>query len=158
MTFRLQSCGGEIFPVPLATAVKFGTLRTLLETVADFGPDFDEILPLPNVDSASLRTLIDWARESASLKLDKPSRLLDLVLAANFLHAPEVVDSACLQISALVSNKSAEELRVALGLESDLLEETHPPCDEAHNSRYGRTRSTLEDQVLVGWSPKLNHL
>ena len=142
MTLRLQSCDGQVFSVPVSEAKKFGTIRNMLENLSQSGTDFDEILPLPNVDSSTLKTLIDWSGESDTLKLDENSRLLDLVMAANYLDVPKLVDLGCQQISSLIRGKSAEEMKKAFGLKSCIAEETLAFHVVPLNDRFGIILST----------------
>ena len=146
MTLRLQSCDGQVFSVPVSEAKKFGTIRNMLENLSQSGTevftDFDEILPLPNVDSSTLKTLIDWSGESDTLKLDENSRLLDLVMAANYLDVPKLVDLGCQQISSLIRGKSAEEMKKAFGLKSGIAEETLAFHVVALNNRFGTILSS----------------
>ena len=142
MTLRLQSCDGQVFSVPVSEAKKFGTIRNMLENLSQSGTDFDEILPLPNVDSSTLKTLIDWSGESDTLKLDENSRLLDLVMAANYLDVPKLVDLGCQQISSLIRGKSAEEMKKTFGLKSGIAEETLAFHVVPLNDRFGTILSS----------------
>ena len=144
MTLRLQSCDGQVFSVPVSEAKKFGTIRNMLENLSQSGTDFDEILPLPNVDSSILKTLIDWSGESDTLKLDENSRLLDLVMAANYLDVPKLVDLGCQQISSLIRGKSAEEMKKTFGLKSGIAEETLAFHVVPLNDRFGIILSSIK--------------
>jgi S-phase kinase-associated protein 1 len=57
---KLQSADGEIFDTDVNIAKCSGTIKTMLE---DLGMDEgeDEVVPLPNVNSAILRKVIQWA-------------------------------------------------------------------------------------------------
>ena len=58
-TIRLQSSDGEVFPVEIEIAKQSVTIKTMLE---DLGIDEDEeeIVPLPNVNAAILKRVINW--------------------------------------------------------------------------------------------------
>jgi len=58
-TIRLQSSDGEVFPVDIEIAKQSVTIKTMLE---DLGIDEDEeeIVPLPNVNAAILKRVINW--------------------------------------------------------------------------------------------------
>ena len=59
---NLGSSDGEIFPVSEDVARQFGTIRTMLENLGEENISRDSNLPLPNVDSETMRILIDWAK------------------------------------------------------------------------------------------------
>ena len=58
-SIKLQSSDGEIFPVDVEIAKQSVTIKTMLE---DLGIDEDEeeIVPLPNVNAAILKRVINW--------------------------------------------------------------------------------------------------
>ncbi|KAH6928176.1 hypothetical protein HPB50_012389 [Hyalomma asiaticum] len=59
-TIKLLSSDGDVFPVSAAVAKVSLTIGAILE---DLGIDDDEeeIIPLPNVTSATLKKIIEWA-------------------------------------------------------------------------------------------------
>merc|ERR1711976_792201 len=56
----LQSSDGEVFPVDVGIAKQSVTIKTMLE---DLGMDDDdeEVVPLPNVNAAILKKVIQWS-------------------------------------------------------------------------------------------------
>lgn len=56
---RLQSLDGEVFEVDVEIAKQSVTIKTMLE---DLGVDDDEeeAIPLPNVNAAILKKVIQW--------------------------------------------------------------------------------------------------
>merc|ERR1712048_621191 len=59
-TIKLQSSDGEVFPVDVEIAKQSVTIKTMLE---DLGMDEEdeEVVPLPNVNAAILKKVIQWA-------------------------------------------------------------------------------------------------
>jgi len=107
-SIKLQSSDGEIFPVDVEIAKQSVTIKTMLE---DLGMDEEdeEVVPLPNVNAAILKKVIQWATyhkddpplpeddenkekrtddisswDADFLKVDQGT-LFELILAANYL-------------------------------------------------------------------------
>merc|ERR1712102_25566 len=59
-TIKLQSSDGEVFPVDVDIARQSVTIRTMLEDLG-MEEDCDEAVPLPNVNAAILKKVIEWA-------------------------------------------------------------------------------------------------
>ncbi|CAF1030438.1 unnamed protein product [Adineta steineri] len=103
---KLQSNDGDTFDVEVDIAKQSVTIKTMLE---DLGMEEEEVIPLPNVNSAILKKVIQWAthhkddppppedeenREKNTndistwdldfLKVDQGT-LFELILAANYL-------------------------------------------------------------------------
>ncbi|XP_063992910.1 S-phase kinase-associated protein 1-like [Diachasmimorpha longicaudata] len=55
---KLQSSGGEVFEVDVEIGKCSVTIKTIFE---DLGMDEEEVVPLPNVNSAILKKVIQWA-------------------------------------------------------------------------------------------------
>lgn len=107
-TIKLQSSDGEVFPVDVEIARQSVTIRTMLEDLG-MEEEEDEVVPLPNVNAAILKKVIQWATyhkddppppedeenkekrtddisswDSDFLKVDQGT-LFELILAANYL-------------------------------------------------------------------------
>ena len=107
-SIKLQSSDGEVFPVDVEIAKQSVTIKTMLE---DLGMDEEdeEVVPLPNVNAAILKKVIQWATyhkddpplpeddenkekrtddicswDADFLKVDQGT-LFELILAANYL-------------------------------------------------------------------------
>lgn len=58
-TIKLQSLDGEIFEVDVEIAKQSVTIKTMLEDLG-VDEDEDESIPLPNVNAAILKKVIQW--------------------------------------------------------------------------------------------------
>ena len=71
--------------------------------------------------SADLRDLVpSWDANFVDLKLEE---LYPLVLAANFLHVPQLLDLTCAKVCSFLKGKSTLELRKVLGIKNDYSKE-----------------------------------
>ena len=58
-SIKLQSSDGEIFPVDVEIAKQSVTIKTMLDLGMD--EEDEELVPLPNVNAAILKKVIQWA-------------------------------------------------------------------------------------------------
>ena len=116
---QLQSSDGEIFTVDVEIAKQSVTIKTMLEDLGMGNPEEEEGVPLPNVNAAILKKVIEWAQyhkndppppeddenkekrtddisswDSHFLKVEQ-STLFELILAANFLDIKPLLDLTC---------------------------------------------------------------
>ncbi|KAK9888078.1 hypothetical protein WA026_000353 [Henosepilachna vigintioctopunctata] len=126
---KLQSSDGETFEVDVEIAKCSITIKTML---LDLG--MDEVVPLPNVNSAILEKVIEWAtyhkddpppteddqnkaRRSDDisswdvdfLKVDHGT-LYKIMVAANYLDIKGLFDVTCKTFANMVKRKSEEEI------------------------------------------------
>ena len=59
-SIKLQSSDGEIFDIKVQIAKCSGTIKTMLKGLG-FDDQEDELIPLPNVNSAILHKVLQWA-------------------------------------------------------------------------------------------------
>merc|ERR1712209_188772 len=141
-TIRLQSSDGEVFPVEIEIAKQSVTIKTMLE---DLGIDEDEeeIVPLPNVNAAILKRVINWCTyhkddppppeddenkekrtddisswDSDFLKVDQGT-LFELILAANYLDIKGLLDVTCKTVANMIKGKTPEEIRKTFNIKND---------------------------------------
>lgn len=139
---KLQSSDGEIFETDVQIAKCSGTIKTMLE---DCGMDDEEeaVVPLPNVNSAILRRVLQWANyhkddpvstdddenkekrtddisswDADFLKVDQGT-LFELILAANYLDTKGLLDVTCKTVANMIKGKSPEEIRKTFNIKND---------------------------------------
>lgn len=139
---KLQSSDGEIFETDTQIAKCSGTIKTMLE---DCGMDDEEeaVVPLPNVNSAILRRVLQWAHyhkddptptdddenkekrtddisswDADFLKVDQGT-LFELILAANYLDTKGLLDVTCKTVANMIKGKSPEEIRKTFNIKND---------------------------------------
>ena len=111
---KLQSSDGEVFPVDVEIARQSVTIKTMLEDLG-MEEEEDEVVPLPNVNAAILKKVIQWSTyhkddppppeddenkekrtddisswDSDFLKVDQGT-LFELILAANYLDIKVII-------------------------------------------------------------------
>nr|CAD7430993.1 unnamed protein product [Timema monikensis] len=139
---KLQSSDGEVFDIDVEVAKCSVTIKTMLE---DLGMDDDEeeIVPLPNVNSAILKKVIQWATfhkddppppeddenkekrtddisswDADFLKVDQGT-LFELILAANYLDIKGLLDVTCKTVANMIKGKTPEEIRKTFNIKND---------------------------------------
>ena len=146
MQIKLHSSDGDNFPVDVDIAKKSVTIKTMLE---DLGIEegHEEEVPLPNVNSAILEKVIQWA---TTHKDDPPppedddkkerrtddipecckaflvveqGTLFDLILAANYLDIKGLLDVTCKTVANLIKGKTPEEIRKTFNIKNDFTPE-----------------------------------
>jgi len=137
---KLQSSDGEVFEVDVEVAKASETIKTMLE---DPGTDDDEeeVVPLPNVNAAILRKVIEWADyhkddpapeddttenrtdniptwEADFLKVDQAT-LFEIILAANYLNIKSLLEVSCKTVANMIKGKTPEEVRKQFDIKND---------------------------------------
>ena len=131
---KLRSSDSEIFEVDVEIAKMSETIKTLLEDSC-LDDDDEEPIPLPDVNAAILRKVIEWSihhkddpppaadeenREKRTediepydqefLKVDQGT-LFELILAANYLDIKGLLDVTCKTVANMIKGKTPEEIR-----------------------------------------------
>ncbi|XP_053595666.1 S-phase kinase-associated protein 1-like [Microplitis demolitor] len=136
---KLESNDNEIFEVDIKVAKMSVTIKTMLEDLG-LGDDDDEVVPLPNVNSAILKKVIEWAEyhkddppapeedqnqekrcddisvwDSDFLKVDQPT-LFAIIRAANYLDIKGLMDVTCKTVANMIKGKTPDEIRKTFNL------------------------------------------
>jgi len=139
---KLQSNDGQTFTVDVLIAKQSVTIRTMLEDLG-MEEDCDEAVPLPNVNAAILKKVIEWAEhhkndpptaeedenkekrtddisswDSTFLQVDQGT-LFELILAANYLDIKGLLDTTCKTVANMIKGKSPEEIRKTFNIKND---------------------------------------
>ena len=129
-TRRIVSSEGNVFDVELELAHHFGAFNEFLVNCSP-----EDVLELPNINSATLEKVIDWCRHYRDIRppeIEKPlrnadmsvvvppwdadfidvecERISELILAANYLDISGLLDLACAKIASLIKGKTPEEI------------------------------------------------
>jgi S-phase kinase-associated protein 1 len=140
----LTSKEGKKFKVSKKAVLKSGLIRDILE---DEDESNKEDIPLPNASSQALEKVIQYCehyKDEDPLPLEKPLSkrieelvcdfdrkflimdldvLLDLIMTANYLNIPSLLELACGKVASLLKGKSIEQLREFLGIVNDFTPE-----------------------------------
>lgn len=128
-TVIVVSDDGEEFEMPINAAKQ----STLIKSMIDEGVDVSNKVPLCNVSSATLVQVIKYCNKHAEhaendelkkwdvefLGGQKCDRLFYIVLAANYLEIPKLLDSSCQFIADMIKDKSVDEVRKFFNLKND---------------------------------------
>jgi len=145
VNIKLQSCDNEIFNVDIEVAKCSATIKTMVEDLGLEEGD-EEAVPLPNVNAAILRKVIQWANyhkddppvtedeekekrtddisswDADFLKLDQGT-LFELILAANYLDIKGLLDVTCKTVANMIKGKTPEEIRKTFNIKNDFTPE-----------------------------------
>lgn len=142
-TITLCSSDGVDITVDRAVAERSVLIKNLLEDIGDQG----EAVPLPNVNEAVLRKVIEWCNHH---KNDPPTAgdedesrrktteidewdqkfmqvdqemLFEIILAANYLDIKALLDVGCKTVANMIKGKSPEEIRKTFNIQNDFTPE-----------------------------------
>ena len=159
---KIQSSDGEVFHVDVEIAKQSVTIKTMLEDLGmdegviiqlytllvvkssldRLGLQDEEVVPLPNVNAAILKKVIQWASyhkddpplpeddenkekrtddisswDADFLKVDQGT-LIELILAANYLDIKGLLDVTCKTVADMIKGKTPEEIRKTFNIKN----------------------------------------
>ena len=143
-SIKLQSSDGEVFQVDVEIAQKSITIKTMLEDLGLTEEDNDIPVPLPNVNAAILKKVLEWATHHKNKPVpsedDKSisdwdakflaavgqGTLFELIMAANYLDIKDLLRVATLSVANQIKGKTPQEIRNTFNieLENDLPDKT----------------------------------
>lgn len=142
-TITLTSSDNERFETDIQVAKCSGTIRTMLDDLGVDDSDNNAPVPLPNVNSAILKKVLQWANyhkddpissdedenkekrtddisswDADFLKVDQGT-LFELILAANYLDIKGLLDVTCKTVANMIKGKLPEEIRKTFNIKND---------------------------------------
>jgi S-phase kinase-associated protein 1 len=144
VTVSLTSNDGAVITVDRDVAFRSVLIKNMLEDVGDE----DSSIPIPNVNEAVLRKVIEWCEHH---KGDPPSTdaddtdsrkkttdidewdvkfmqvdqemLFEIILASNYLDIKPLLDVGCKTVANMIKGKSPEEIRKTFNITNDFTPE-----------------------------------
>lgn len=135
------------FEVDVEIAKQSVTIKTMLEDLGMDDEGDDDPVPLPNVNAAILKKVIQWCThhkddppppeddenkekrtddipvwDQEFLKVDQGT-LFELILAANYLDIKGLLDVTCKTVANMIKGKTPEEIRKTFNIKNDFTEE-----------------------------------
>lgn len=140
---KLQSSDGELFDVATDVIRLSNTIKTMLEDLGIEEESDQDAIPLPNVNAAILKRVIQWCTyhkddpppveeddnkekrtddisswDAEFLKVDQGT-LFELILAANYLDIKGLLDVTCKTVANMIKGKTPEEIRRTFNIKND---------------------------------------
>lgn len=115
----LVSKDSETFSVDAVLAAeKSKLIRNLLD-------DNEECttVPLLEVSTRCLEFIADYINEGEAEKMPTGDLLFEVVVAANYMDMPTLLDSSCKEVANMIQDKSVQEIRDLFGIKSTLTKE-----------------------------------
>ncbi|CAK7198858.1 E3 ubiquitin ligase complex SCF subunit scon-3 [Sporothrix eucalyptigena] len=144
----LQSNDGSIITVDYDVAIRSALLSTMLEDLKSMGVSELGPVPLPNVNEAVLRKVIEYCEHHRNDPLagneeETESRkkttdieewdqkfmqvdqemLFEIILAANYMDIKALLDVGCKTVANMIKGKSPEEIRKTFNITNDFTPE-----------------------------------
>ncbi|XP_019156818.1 PREDICTED: SKP1-like protein 1A [Ipomoea nil] len=128
---KVCSSDGEVFELSQTVAQQSETLNHMIEDDCA-----EDCIPLPNVTGKIFAMVLEYCKKHAVdssveeliafdvefVKVDHAT-LFDLILAANYLHIPDLMNLTCQTLADLIKDKSPEEIRKIFNIKNDFTPE-----------------------------------
>lgn len=144
-TIKLTTSDNAPMTVERKVAERSILIKNLLE---DLGGDNDEAIPIPNVNEAVMKKVLEWCEHHkddppATQDDDSDSRkkstdidewdqkfmqvdqemLFEIILAANYLDIKALLDVGCKTVANMIKGKSPDEIRKTFNIQNDFTPE-----------------------------------
>ncbi|KAK6775190.1 hypothetical protein RDI58_026191 [Solanum bulbocastanum] len=137
----LKSSDGDEFEIEESIAVQSITIKNMVE-------DDYTLIPLPNVNTQNLIVIIEYMKkhgektdsnEEEIKEFDKNfvkdknyQKMLEIALAANYLHISDLMNLLCMTIADRIKNKSVNAIRKIFNITNDHTSEEETKIREEH--------------------------
>ncbi|KAK1995206.1 Skp1 family protein [Colletotrichum falcatum] len=144
----VQSNDNITIPVDRVVAERSMLIKNMLEDVGDDSISQENPIPIPNVNEAVLRKVIEWcdhhrndpvqtqddendARKKTTeieewdqkfMQVDQ-EMLFEIILASNYLDIKPLLDVGCKTVANMIKGKSPEEIRKTFNITNDFTPE-----------------------------------
>ncbi|KAI1020497.1 hypothetical protein LB504_010177 [Fusarium proliferatum] len=144
----LASNDSAIIEVDRVVAERSMLIKNMLEDIGDEGINAGNPIPIPNVNEAVLRKVIEWcdhhrndplqaqdddsdARKKTTdieewdqkfMQVDQ-EMLFEIILASNYLDIKPLLDVGCKTVANMIKGKSPEEIRKTFNITNDFTPE-----------------------------------
>ncbi|WYZ40202.1 hypothetical protein EsH8_IV_000543 [Colletotrichum jinshuiense] len=144
----VQSNDSITIPVDRVVAERSMLIKNMLEDVGDDSISQENPIPIPNVNEAVLRKVIEWcehhrndpvqtqddendARKKTTeieewdqkfMQVDQ-EMLFEIILASNYLDIKPLLDVGCKTVANMIKGKSPEEIRKTFNITNDFTPE-----------------------------------
>ncbi|OLN81573.1 E3 ubiquitin ligase complex SCF subunit scon-3 [Colletotrichum chlorophyti] len=144
----VQSNDGVVITVDRIVAERSMLIKNMLEDVGDDSISPENPIPIPNVNEAVLRKVIEWcdhhrndppqtqddendARKKTTeieewdqkfMQVDQ-EMLFEIILASNYLDIKPLLDVGCKTVANMIKGKSPEEIRKTFNITNDFTPE-----------------------------------
>ncbi|GKT52105.1 E3 ubiquitin ligase complex SCF subunit scon-3 [Colletotrichum spaethianum] len=144
----VQSNDNITIPVDRVVAERSMLIKNMLEDVGDDAISQENPIPIPNVNEAVLRKVIEWcehhrndpvqtqddendARKKTTeieewdqkfMQVDQ-EMLFEIILASNYLDIKPLLDVGCKTVANMIKGKSPEEIRKTFNITNDFTPE-----------------------------------
>ncbi|KAH0711491.1 hypothetical protein KY289_007450 [Solanum tuberosum] len=137
----LKSSDGDEFEIEESIAVQSITIKNMVE-------DDYTLIPLPNVNTQNLIVIIEYMKKHAEktdsneeeikefdknfVKDKNYQKMLEIILAANYLHINDLMDLLCMAIADRIKNKYVSAVRMIFNITNDHTPEEEEKIHEEH--------------------------
>ncbi|KAK5985999.1 S-phase kinase-associated protein 1 [Trichostrongylus colubriformis] len=134
--YKVQTKEQEICEVPASVIAMSKLVTTMLEDLSL--QDDDTPIPIPNVSAPVFKKVVAWcekhkadAKESKQklegwseefFKVEYPM-LFEIIMAANYLDIPKLLDDGCKKIAHMMKGKTPDEIRTMFNITNDFTPE-----------------------------------
>ena len=147
----VKASDGATFPISKNVAMESGLIKEMIEMTEVEDDQLKETpIPIPNFKGSILEKVIKWISKHQGENIpeedDEPTLemsdwdvdffnidqgdIFQIILAANFMQIPGLINYGCKAIAKLLNDKETEEIRKAFNMKSDFTEEEEKKARE----------------------------